>query len=142
MPRVAVMAGINGAGKTTASREILLNVLNIPVFTNADAVAKGLNAFHPESEAVRAGRVMLEWMHDLAAARRDFAFETTLAARTYAPWLTSLKPLGYEVFLYYYGLDSPDLAISRVAARVRAGGHHIPDATVRQRYAKSSRNFF
>jgi predicted ABC-type ATPase len=100
-----------------------------------------LNAFNPESEAVRAGRIMLEWMHDLAAAGRDFAFETTLAARTYAPWLASLKPLGYEVYLYYFWLDGPDTSISRVAARVRAGGHHIPETTIRQRYAKSVRNF-
>lgn len=141
-PRVAVMAGINGAGKTTASKEILLNVLKIPVFTNADAVARGLNAFNPESEAIRAGRVMLAWLDDLAEARRDFAFETTLAARTYASWLAKLKASGYEVYLYYYWLDSPDLAISRVAQRVQSGGHHIPEATIRQRYARSIKNFF
>jgi len=141
-PRVAVMAGINGAGKTTASREILLNVLKIPVFTNADASARGLNAFDSESEAVRAGRVMLTWLDDLAAARRDFAFETTLAARTYASWLAKLKASGYEVYLYYFWLDGPDTAISRVAQRVKSGGHHIPEDTIRQRYSKSVRNFF
>lgn len=142
MPRVAVMAGINGAGKTTASREVLLHVLHIPVFANADAIARGLNAFNPESEAVRAGRVLLDWLRDLAAARRDFAFETTLAARTYAGWLRDLKATGYEVYLYYFWLDSPETSIARVAERVRAGGHHIPDETIRQRYAKSVRNFF
>ena len=141
-PRVAVMAGINGAGKTTASKEILLNVLKIPVFTNADAVARGLHAFNPESEAMRAGRVMLEWLDDLAEARRDFAFETTLAARTYATWLAKLKASGYEVYLYYFWLESPDTAISRVAQRVKSGGHHIPEATIRQRYSRSIRNFF
>ena len=141
-PKVAVIAGINGAGKTTASREILLNVLKIPTFVNADAIARGLNGFNPESEAVRAGRVMLEWLDDLVAERRDFAFETTLAARTYAPWLAKRKAAGYEVYLYYFWLDGPETAISRVAARVQSGGHHIPDDTIRQRYTKSVRNFF
>lgn len=142
MPRVAVLGGINGAGKTTASREVLQNVLGIPVFANADAIARGLNAFNPESEAVRAGRVLLEWLKDLAAAKRDFAFETTLAARTYAPWLAELRATGYEVYLYYFWLNSPETSISRVAERVRAGGHHIPEATIRQRYPRSVRNFF
>lgn len=85
---------------------------------------------------------MLQQLDDLAAARSDFAFETTLAARTYAGWLSGLRVTGYEVYLYYYWLDSPDLAIARVAARVRSGGHFVPDETVRQRYARSVRNFF
>lgn len=142
MPRAVVLAGINGAGKTTASREILTNVLRIPTFVNADAIARGLNGLNPEAEAVRAGRIMLQQLDELAAARADFAFETTLAARTYAGWLSGLRVTGYEVYLYYYWLDSPELAIGRVAARVRSGGHFVPDETVRQRYARSVRNFF
>jgi len=141
MPRVVVLAGINGAGQTTASRELLGSVLKIPVFTNADAIARGLNSLHPESEAFRAGRIMLDWMHELAEHKRDFAFETTLSARTYAPWLAGLRQTGYEVFLYYYWLDSAELAVSRVAERVRAGGHHIPDQDVRRRYGRSVKNF-
>ncbi len=141
-PRVVVLAGINGAGKTTASRELLANVLRIPTFVNADAIARGLNGLNPEAEAVRAGRVMLEQMRDLAARREDFAFETTLAARTYAGWLEGLRATGYQVYLYYYWLRSPELAITRVAQRVAAGGHFIPDDTIRQRYARSVRNFF
>ena len=118
-------------------------MLKIPTFVNADAIARGLNSLNPEGEAVRAGRIMLAQLDELAAARRDFAFETTLAARTYARWLANLRAmLGYEVYLYYYWLDSADLAISRVAQRVRSGGHFIPDETVRQRYARSVRNFF
>ena len=91
MPRVVVLAGINGAGKTTASRDLLVSVLKIPVFTNADAIARGLNSLNPESEAARAARVMLGWLRELADKKRDFAFETTLAARTYAPWLGELR---------------------------------------------------
>src|SRR5687768_16769644 len=129
-PRVVVLAGINGAGKTTASRDLLVNVLRIPTFVNADAIARGLNAFNPEAEAFRAGRIMLDQLNDLAARRADFAFETTLAARTYAGWLETLRATGYEVYLYYYWLDRPDLAIARVAARVRSGGHFVPDDTI------------
>ncbi len=109
---------------------------------NADAIARGLNGLNPETEAIAAGRVMLAHMDALAANREDFALETTLAARTYARFLSELKVAGYEVYLFYYWLSSAELAISRVAERVRAGGHHIPDATVRQRYSKSIRNFF
>lgn len=141
MPRVVVLAGINGAGKTTASRELLVNVLKIPVFTNADAIARGLNSLNPESEAFRAGRIMLEWMHDLADQERDFAFETTLSARTYAPWLARLRQSGYEVHLYYYWLRSAEVAIARVAQRVRSGGHYIPDEDVLRRYGRSVKNF-
>ena len=142
MPRVVVLAGINGAGKTTASRDLLANALRIPTFVNADVISRGLNGLNPEAEAVRAGRIMLEQTRDLAARREDFAFETTLAARTYAGWLESLRATGYLVYLYYYWLDSPELAIARVAVRVQGGGHFVPDDTVRQRYARSVRNFF
>jgi predicted ABC-type ATPase len=141
-PRVVVLAGINGAGKTTASQDLLTNVLKIPTFVNADAIARGLNGLNPEAEAFRAGRIMLDQLNDLAARREDYAFETTLAARTYAGWLESLRATGYEVYLYYYWLDKPELAIARVSARVRSGGHFVPDDTIRQRYARSVRNFF
>jgi len=141
MPRVVVIGGINGAGKTTASIELLRNVLGIPVFANADAIARGLNSLNPEAEAFRAGRIMLEWMNDLADAGRDFAFETTLAARTYASWLERLKEMGYEVLLYYYWLSSPEVAIGRVGLRVQSGGHNIPEQDIRRRYGRSVRNF-
>jgi predicted ABC-type ATPase len=142
MPRVVVLAGINGAGKTTASQDLLHRVLQIPTFVNADAIARGLNGLNPESQAIRAGRIMLQQLDELATAREDFAFETTLAARTYAGWLRDLRVTGYEVYLFYYWLESAETAIARVAGRVRAGGHHVPDDTVRQRYSRSVRNFF
>jgi len=132
-----------GRGKPSASRDLLVNVLKIPVFTNADAdaIARGLNSLNPESEAFAAGSIMLTWMRELADKKRDFAFETTLSARTYAGWLGELRQSGYEVFLFYYWLDSAELAIRRVAERVRAGGHHIPDDDVRRRYGRSVKNF-
>jgi predicted ABC-type ATPase len=140
-PTVAILAGINGAGKTTASLRILRDALQIPAFVNADAIARGLNAFDVESEAAKAARIMLDHLHELADKRRSFAFETTLSARTYAPWLADLRQSGYAVHLFYYWLRSPDLAIIRVADRVRAGGHHVPDDTIRRRYSRSVRNF-
>jgi predicted ABC-type ATPase len=140
-PQVAVLAGINGAGKTTASQHLLREALRIPSFTNADTIARGLNAFDVESVAVKAGRIMLEHLHELAAARTSFAFETTLSGRAYAPWLRTLASEGYAVHLFYYWLRSPDMAIRRVADRVRAGGHHVPADTIRRRYARSVRNF-
>jgi predicted ABC-type ATPase len=140
-PTVAVLAGINGAGKTSSSMPILTGGLRIPVFVNADTIARGLNAFDVESEAVKAGRIMLTHQDELAASRRSFAFETTLAARTYAPRLEALKAAGYTSHLLYFWLDSPDAAVRRVAERVRSGGHHIPVETIRRRYARSIRNF-
>ena len=140
-PTVAVLGGINGAGKTSSALPILTDSLKIPAFVNADTIARGLNAFDPESEAVKAGRIMLEHLRELAARRRSFAFETTLSARTYSPWLESLKASGYACHLFFFWLNSPDLAVTRVATRVRSGGHHIPEDTIRRRYARSVRNF-
>lgn len=140
-PQVAVLAGINGAGKTTASQHLLREALRIPSFTNADTIARGLNAFDVESVAAKAGRIMLEHLHALAASRQSFAFETTLSGRAYARWLGELARDGYAIHLFYYWLESEDVAIGRVAERVRAGGHHVPDDTIRRRYARSVRNF-
>jgi predicted ABC-type ATPase len=140
-PQVAVLAGINGAGKSSSADPILRVGLGMPIFVNPDTVARGLNAFNPESEALKAGRVVLEHLRDLAERRCSFAFETTLAGRTYADWLGKLRDEGYAVHLFYFWLRSADMAIERVAIRVRSGGHHIPDETIRRRYARSVRNF-
>jgi predicted ABC-type ATPase len=140
-PTVVVLGGINGAGKTSSALPIVRNAIGIPRFVNADTIARGLNAFDPESEAAKVGRIMLDHLHDLASRQKSFAFETTLAARSYARWLESLRALGYVCHLFYFWLNSADLAVSRVAERVRAGGHHIPEGTIRRRYARSARNF-
>ncbi|MBY0460023.1 MAG: zeta toxin family protein, partial [Gemmataceae bacterium] len=126
---------------TTASLHLLRDALRIPSFTNADAIARGLNALDVESVAAKAGRVMLDHLRELAAARRSFAFETTLAGRAYARWVRDLTQSGYAVHLFYYWLESAEVAIGRVAERVRAGGHHVPDDTIRRRYGRSVRNF-
>lgn len=140
-PRVVILAGSNGAGKTTAARTVLADTLGVMTFVNADAIATGLSGFDPEGVAFEASRIMLERMHALAAQRADFAFETTLSGRTYAPWLRALQASGYRVSLFYIWLTDLELAIRRVAIRVSQGGHSIPEATIRQRYSRSVRNF-
>ncbi len=142
VPRVVVLAGPNGAGKTTASHSLLAETLHLLTFVNADVIARGLAGFDPASAAVEAGRIMLERLHTLAARRADFAFETTLAARTLAGWLRDLRQTGYAVHLVYFWLESADLAVGRVAQRVRLGGHAVPEATIRQRYRRSVENLF
>lgn len=141
-PRAIMLAGINGAGKTTASRALLADTLKVMPFVNADAIAQGINGFDPESAAFDAGRIMVERLHKLVEQRVDFALETTLAARTYAKWVRDIGAAGYSTHLFYFWLNSADLAVSRVAMRVSTGGHHIPEATIRQRYGRSLQNLF
>lgn len=141
-PLVVVVAGPNGAGKSTTAPSLLRDTLEVREFVNADAIASGLSAFRPESVAVAAGRAMLRRMQDLASAREDFAFETTLASRSFVPWLTRLQRSGWHVHLLVLWLRSSELAVNRVAERVRAGGHDVPPAIVRRRYAAGLRNFF
>ncbi|MBI2298027.1 MAG: zeta toxin family protein [Armatimonadetes bacterium] len=137
---VVVLAGPNGAGKTTVSGEILRGPLAVDHFVNADAIAKGLSEFAPESVAFAAGRVMLKRLRELAAERADFAFETTLASRSFAPWLRELRATGYTVVVLYFWLPSAEMAIVRVRHRVADGGHAVPEADVRRRYANGMRN--
>ena len=139
---VIVLAGPNEAGKTTAARTLLAENLRLMTFVNADVIAQGLAGFDPDSAAVEASRIMLERLYLLAQQREDFAFETTLAARSYASWLGKLRQDGYQVHLVYFWLASADLAVARVAERVRLWGHGVPERTIRQRYTRSLRNFF
>lgn len=141
MPQVVVIAGPNGAGKTTASRSVLLHTYQIPTYVNPDIIAQGLSGFAPEAAAFEASAIMLKRLRQMAANGDDFSFETTLAARTYAPWLREIQKTGYFVRLVYVWLKSADLAVDRVKWRVRQGGHSIPEPTIRQRYVRSWDNF-
>ena len=115
-PLVIAIAGPNGAGKSTTAPSLLRDALRVSEFVNADAIAGGLSAFRPDSVAIPAGRVMLERMRQLAKARADFVFETTLASRSFAPWLARLKCGGYRVHILFLWLESADLAVNRVTA--------------------------
>src|SRR5262245_38630397 len=129
-PTVIVLAGPNGAGKTTSSKSLLAETLGVFTYVNADVIAQGLAGVAPETAALEAGRIMHRRLRELAERRVDFAFETTLAAKTYGPWLKELKASGYYFHLTYFWLANVDVAISRVAARVRSGGHDIPESTI------------
>jgi predicted ABC-type ATPase len=139
-PSVVILAGPNGAGKSTVAPALLHGALAVNEFVNADVIASGLSAFDPESAAIAAGRVMLSRIRELASQRVNFAFETTLASRSFAPWLRQLATSGYAVHLVYLWLPSADFAVERVAERVRAGGHNVPvgnsASSVRGRTAK------
>lgn len=141
MPNLYVIGGANGAGKTTTAMRLLPVALNCIEYVNADSIAAGLSPFNPESVAIRAGRLMIERIYELAAAGMDFAFETTLATRTLARLIQECRGNNYTVTLLYFWLDNPDLAVDRVAVRVAAGGHAIPEATIRRRYESGRKNF-
>ena len=141
-PELVVLAGPNGAGKSTLAPWLLRDGWRIKEFVNADEIAKGLSGFQPESVALQAGRLMWERLEELAVSRKSFAFETTLASRTYAPWIVKRKAEGYQTRLVFIWLPSAEMAIRRVTDRVRVGGHHIPDDVIRRRYAGGLRNLF
>lgn len=135
-PRVIIIAGPNGAGKTTFAREFLPQEAGCPIFINADLIASGLSPFAPDKAAIQAGRLMLKAIAEHASRRESFAFETTLSGIGYARQISRWRETGYRVELFFLGLPSAEAAIARVAERVRQGGHDIPEATIRRRFAK------
>lgn len=137
-----IIAGCNGAGKTTASMTILPKSLLVKEFVNADEIAKGLSPFNPEGVAVEAGRLMLERIQYLLGKGESFSIETTLATRSYVNLVRNAHGLGYIVHLIYFWLNSPQLAVDRVAERVSKGGHNIPYDVILRRYAKGIDNLF
>jgi predicted ABC-type ATPase len=141
-PTVVVLAGPNGAGKSTAAPALLHGALGVAEFVNADVIARGLSAFNAEGAALAAGRVMLDRLKTLARQRGSFAFETTMASRSFAPWLVDLKKTGYTLHLVFLWLSSSELAVQRVAERVALGGHDVPADIIRRRYGAGLRNFF
>lgn len=140
-PQAVVIAGPNGAGKTSSAPDLLQEAVGIDAFVNADVIAQGLAAFSPESAAFVAGRIMLRRIKELARAREDFAFESTLAGRSAHRLLTGLVGVGYDVHIFYLWLPSPDLAVARVRRRVETGGHDVPEPVIRRRFWKSLVNF-
>ena len=141
-PTVYVIAGPNGAGKTTFASEFLPDFVQCREFLNADLIAAGLSPFAPETQNVRAGRLLLERISELASERADFGFETTLSGRTYVKLLGDMRPNGYRVVLFFLWLPSADMAVARVENRVKQGGHSVPPDDIRRRYAAGVRNLF
>lgn len=139
---MVVLAGPNGSGKSTTAPTLLKGALGVTEFVDADTIARGLSAFQSERVALSAGRIMLTRLKELAAQRVGFAYETTLASRMFARWLAELRQNGYRVHILFLWLPSADFAVDRVSDRVRMGGHHVPEETIRRRYAAGLRNFF
>ena len=142
MKTLYLLAGCNGAGKTTAAFSLLPSLLDCQEFVNADEIARGLSPFQPETVSIQAGRLMLVRLHELLAAGGSFALETTLATRIYLPIIAAAREQGYFVDLLFFWLNSPDLAVERVKSRVLEGGHSIPESVIRRRYEGGLRQFF
>jgi predicted ABC-type ATPase len=138
--RILILAGPNGAGKTTFAREFLVRE-GCPAFLNADLIAAGLSPFDPGRVALRSGRLMLELIAEHVARGENFAFETTLAGRNFARAIEQWRSAGYHVSLIFLSLPSPELAVQRIAQRVRQGGHDVPDDVVRRRFNRGRDHF-
>lgn len=142
MPRLYILSGCNGSGKTTASYSLLPEMLECTQFVNSDEFAKSLSPFNPAKASVMASRFMLMRINYLLARKEDFSIETTLATRSLMGIINEAKGLGYTVTILYFWLKSPDMAVQRVKDRVAAGGHNIPEDVIRRRYAMGLNYFF
>lgn len=137
-----IIAGCNGAGKTTASFTILPGILDCKEFVNADEIAKGLSPFQPEKVSFEAGRIMIGRINELMNSEENFAFETTLATRSYKSKILLAQEKGYNVTLLFFWLQNVELAIERVKVRVQEGGHNIETEVIRRRYSNGIKNLF
>lgn len=137
-----IIAGCNGAGKTTASFTILPEILDCKEFVNADEIARGLSPFQPEKVSFEAGRIMLKRIDELFSENENFAFETTLATKSYKEKILKAQENGFFVTLLFFWLKNTELAKERVKTRVLEGGHHIPDDIIERRYYNGILNLF
>jgi len=137
-----IVSGCNGAGKTTASYTILPEILNCKEFVNADEIARGLSPFQPEKVAIEAGKIMLRRIDELLKNNENFAFETTLATKSYRNTILEAKNKGYNVTLIFFWLQTVELAKKRVQERVLKGGHNIETNVIERRYFAGIRNLF
>lgn len=139
--KIIIIAGPNGAGKTTFARSFLPEEAQCPRFINADLIAAGLSPFAPENAAIKAGRLMLQEIAECVRNGESFAFETTLSGLNYLTHIHHWREQGYRVSLFFLALPDAEVAIARVAERVRQGGHHIPEKVIRRRFVSGLRNF-
>jgi len=140
--KLYIIGGCNGAGKTTASFNILPELLNCKEFVNADEIARGLSPFQPEKVSIEAGRLMLTRIDELILSNQDFSFETTLSTRSFINTINRAKSSGYFVTLIFFWLESVELAKDRVRKRVSEGGHHIEEEVIKRRYKLGIKNLF
>jgi predicted ABC-type ATPase len=141
-PNCYIIAGSNGAGKTAFAIEFLPRYANCSNFINADLMAQGFSPFEPDAAIVRAGRMVLQRIHESMRSKADFAFETTLSGRSYATLIKKLRQARYRVNMFYLWIPDTELALARIRARVAKGGHDVPARDVRRRFARTARNLF
>lgn len=139
---IYIIAGSNGAGKTTFATKFLPKYAKCPYFINADLIAQGLSPFSPQISAMKAGRLVLEQIKDFVKKNFDFAFETTLAGKSYINILKELRRKGYNLHLFFLWIPTIELALSRIKDRTSEGGHNVPEQDVRRRFYRSTYNFF
>jgi predicted ABC-type ATPase len=137
-----IIAGPNGAGKTTFATEFLPLYVNCRNFINPDLLARAFSPFDPDAGMLRAGRAVLEQIAQFTDDQKDFAFETTLSGRSYAPLLRNLKTAGFRLHMFYLWIPSPELALLRIKYRVASGGHNVPESDVRRRFGRTLHNLF
>jgi len=140
--KVYIIAGPNGSGKTTFANKFLPDYAKCPNFVNADLIAQGLSPFSPRSAAIKAGRLLLEQIHNLADKNVDFAFETTLSGKSYIPFLKELRGKSYSINIFFLWIPSVELALMRIKDRVDAGGHDVAAVDVKRRFNRGLYNFF
>lgn len=141
MPNIVIIGGPNGAGKTTSAFSLIPELLQCDEYVNADTIAAGLSPFNVDGAAIEAGKIMVLRIRSLMKKRVSFAFETTLAAKYTLKLTIDAEREGYGIHLLYLWLQSPELAIARVAERVARGGHSVPDEVIRRRYYLGAINF-
>lgn len=137
-----IIAGCNGAGKTTAAYTLLPEMYKCKEFVNSDEIARGLSPFKPEAVSVQAGKIMLNRIDELLKGNKSFAVETTLSTRYYLSIIRKAHDNGFKVFLLFFWLRLPEIAIKRVAQRVAEGGHSVPVSIIKRRYYSGINNFF
>ncbi len=142
MKNVYIIAGPNGSGKTTFAKKFLPKYVRCPNFVNADLIAQGLSPFSPQTAALKAGKLVLERLHELARTDQDFSFETTLAGRSYADFLRVLKKKGYSAHIFFLWVPDVKISLARIKERVAEGGHDVPTEDVKRRFGRGLKNFF
>jgi predicted ABC-type ATPase len=142
MASVLVIGGANGAGKSTIAPALIATILGQAEFVNADAIARGIAGARYAEVEFEAGRMFLRRLRELASQRKDFAFESTLSSRTFAPFLRELRGSGYEIHLAFVWIGSAEASAERVARRTREGGHSVALETLHRRFRRTARNFY
>ena len=141
MPKLFIIAGSNGAGKTTFAKEFLPHYAHCPNFINADLIAMGLSPFSPDAVNIKAGRLLLSQIREFVSKKEDFAFETTFAGKSYLPLIKKIKDAGYAIHVFFLWIPDVKLSLERIKQRVKAGGHNVPSKDVKRRFARSHKNF-